>query len=147
MDLIRQTPRPEIVLSELAGEGASINMTIDSVITSDYGAIGPGAEYLAKTFCVTRNAEHDQAVSVRRHILAGVSAGKVTEQLRRDAAGLDFPYRPDSVLYYKVRRRQADVLLRAINNAPWDQFLDTLGYLRSQPKTRLRLVSTAFSGT
>jgi hypothetical protein len=109
-------------------------MGIVGAIMNDYVTVGPDDDDLAWVFCVTRNAEHDEAVSVRSQILMGASPEQIKEQLRRDAPALDFDIQ--SALYYKIRKRQARVLLRGLNNVPWGEFLKTLEYLRNQPRTR-----------
>jgi len=120
-------------------------MIIDAAIMDDCAAVGPHDQHLAAGFCVTRNAEHDQAVSVRKRISAGATQEQVAESLRRDVKGVDFKFQTNSPydnIYYTVRRRQAAVLLRRLQNAGWDEFLETLEYLRSQPKTRKVILSS-----
>jgi hypothetical protein len=135
--------QPQVVASDLTSPGTRVTMTIEGAITGRYGAAGPHFEYLTTTFCVTRNAEHDEAVAVRRCIMAGASPDQVRELLRRDAGGRDFgPRSVPNSYYYAVRQRQAKVLLRRLNNAPWEEFLGTLAYLRNQPKTRGRLAES-----
>ena len=132
--LLRQ---PRSVASDLTDPGTSVGMAIDGAIRHDYASVGLHMEYLTTIFCVARNAEHDEAIAVRRLIAAGASPEEVGEQLRRHAMGLDLtPRFPADYYYNNVRQRQAKVLLRRLNNAPWDQFLGTLAYLRNQPKTQ-----------
>jgi hypothetical protein len=134
-DWIKLLPRrPEVVVSESASAPTSVKMGIVGAIMNDYVTVGPDDDDLAWVFCVTRNAEHDEAVSVRSQILMGASPEQIKEQLRRDAPALDFDIQ--SALYYKIRKRQARVLLRGLNNVPWGEFLKTLEYLRNQPRTR-----------
>jgi hypothetical protein len=135
--------RREVTLSELASEDTGVAMRISAAITNDYASVGPDDEYLARVFCITRNAEHDESVSMRRIIATGASPDQVKDQLRRDGAGLDFHIRPNSALYYRVRQRQARVLLRRLKRANWEQFLETLVHLRNQPKTRRRPLQSA----
>jgi hypothetical protein len=140
--------RPAVVLSQLAEPGCSVTMLIDGAITKDFASVGPNDEDLAGFFCVTRNAEHDEAISVLRLIAAGASRERLRDQLGRDALRFLYDVPPSrSSRYYtaycKVRQRQATVLLRRLR-MPWDKFLKTLEYLRSQPKTQIRtLGSTA----
>jgi hypothetical protein len=141
--LLRRRARPEVVLSDLAKPGASVAMTISAAITKDYAWVGPDGQELARVFSVTRNAEHDEAVSVLKRISAGASPEQVREQLRHHASGLAFDIQPSSDLYYRVRQRQAKVLLRRLKKARWDQFLRTLEYLRKQPPTRTHPISFA----
>jgi hypothetical protein len=116
-------------------------MRIDQAITADYATVGSVDQNLTRVFCVTRNAEHDEAVSVLKRISAGASPEQVRNQLSRDASGLGFDIQPISDLYYRVRQRQANVLLRRLKKARWDQFLRTLEYLRNQPKTKAHSIS------
>lgn len=137
--LLRWRRLPELVLSELADPRASVAMTIDAAIMDDCSSLGPHDGHLAGIFCVTRNAEHDQAVSVRGRIAAGATQEQLRQSLRSDVNGVDFTFRTNSPydnIYYSARKRQAKVLLRRLENAGWDKFLGTLEYLRSQPKTR-----------
>ena len=143
--LLRWRWRPDIVLSDLADPRSGVAMTIDAAIMDDCTSVGTHGGHLAGVFCVTRNAEHDQAVSVRTRIAAGATQEQVSESLRRDAKGVDFKFRTNSPydnIYYIARTRQAKVLLRRLENAGWDKFLGTLEYLRSQPKTRKGTVNS-----
>jgi hypothetical protein len=140
--LLSRRARPEVMLLDVAGPGASVTMTIVGVIIHS-SAAGPDAKNLARVFSVTRNAEHDEAVSVLRRVSAGASAGQVRDQLRCDGGGLAFDIQPNSDLYYRVRQRQAKVLLRRFQKARSDQFRRTLEYLASKPKTNIHTISAA----
>lgn len=138
--LLRLRSRPEIVLSDLSKPGTSVAMTIDAAILHDCSSVGPNDEDLAMVFCVTRNAEHDEAVAINNARLLGQSQEQLIDQLRRDAIGLEF--QGNSSLYYRVRQRHANVLLSEIDRVSWNRFLDTLDYLRSQPKSRWQRVQS-----
>jgi hypothetical protein len=131
------TKCPALGLSEPTSAPSDVAMHIDALITDDFASLGPGDEYLAHAFCGSRNAEHDEAVAVRRQIGAGAQQEQVSVYLRREASGVDFDIQSHSALYYRVRQRQAKVLRRRLANAGWEPFISTLEYLRSQPKTRL----------
>lgn len=137
-ELFRDRARPEVRLSSLTSPGTGVTMTIVAAITHDYAAVGPQSEDLARVFSVTRNAEHDEAVSVLRQVSAGASPAEVRNHLRRDASGLAFDIQATSDLYYRVRQRQAKVLLRRLEKARWDRFQRTLQYLANQPETQIR---------
>jgi hypothetical protein len=129
--------QPRTLVSDLMGNGAIATMEIQGAITRGYASVGPRVDYLTRVFCVARNAEHDEAVAVRALIAAGASPEHVGEQLRRHATGLGLTSRfPADYYYSSVRQRQAKVLLRRLSNAPWEEFLGTLAYLRDQPKTQ-----------
>ena len=135
--------QPQAVVSDLTNPTTSVTMAIVGAITQDYASVGPHIEDLTTVFCVARNAEHDEAMAVRALVAAGASPDHVREQLRRDAAGLGFaPSSMASSYYYGVRQRQAKDLLRRLNNAPWNEFLGILEYLRNQPKTRRRTLES-----
>jgi hypothetical protein len=139
--LLQQRARPEFPTPELASVGASVSISIDAAVTHDFTAVGPRANDLAKIIRVTRNAEHDAAVSALRCISTGVSPEEVKTHLRHEASGLAFDIRPESDLYYRVRQRQAKVLLRRLKYARWEQFLKTLDYLKKKPKTTTSIIS------
>jgi hypothetical protein len=127
--------RRGLELAQLA-DGA-VSMRVSAAITKDFVSIGTD-DRLANAFCVTRNAEHDEAVSVLKNIAAGASQNQVIDQLYRDARGLDFDNDPQTKFYYRMRQRQAAALLGRIEDSNWGQFVETLQYLRNQPKTRKR---------
>jgi hypothetical protein len=135
--------RPKIVLSELSAPEVGVSMNITAAIIDGYLSVGPNEKALTEAFCVARNAEHDEAVSVRNLVLAGATREQIGERLRRDAVGLDFRPDPGSIFYYKTRQRQAAVLLRRLNSSPWDKFLRILEYLRNQPKTLHRTLESS----
>jgi hypothetical protein len=120
--------RPELELSDPGNVPTKVTMHIEAAITDSYVSVGPGDEYLAQAFCVTRNAEHDEAVAIRRLISAGATFGIVERRLR-------YKSKSPSSVYYRVRQRQARMLLARLYGVPWDDFLRTLQYLRDQPKT------------
>ena len=140
-ELLRQRSRPGFAVSDLANSGATVTMKVDAAVTSDFTAVGPRADNLAKIIRVTRNAEHDEAVSALWRVSTGASPAQVRVHLSRDASGLTFDITPETDLYYRVRQRQAKVLLRRLNHARWDQFLRTLNYMGTTPKTSVTVIS------
>jgi hypothetical protein len=130
--------RPESVLLDLKAESSNVTTRINAAITENYVALGPDAASLGRFFCITRNAEHDEAVSVRRQIAAGASREQVLSYLRQQVsrAGLDVP---ESALYYNVRQRQARIFIRRLRRRGWNQFLGTVHFLTNQPKTVIAL--------
>jgi hypothetical protein len=133
--LLRRRTRTDVNLSALASPDSRVTMTIVAAITRNYSAVGPQSQQLARIFSVTRNAEHDEALSILKRVREGDSAEEVRKLLRKHSSGLAFDIRPESDLYFRVRQRQAKVLLRRSQKARWDQFVRTLEYLRNQPKT------------
>jgi len=130
---------PKILSSEPISESLTVVPELDAAITDDYAAIGPGAASLGRFFCIARNAEHDEAVSVRRQIEAGASLEGVLSNLRREASAIEIEIPDPSALYYNVRRRQARVFIRRLKTRGWDQFLRTLEFVANQPKTVIAL--------
>jgi hypothetical protein len=124
--------RPDIVVPKLANADTTITMRVDGAITEDYASVGPRDVDLARTFFVTRNAERDEGVAVLNRISNGASPEQVGDYLRRSSE-VDSDMGPTLSTYYSVRQRQAEVLLRRFERAPWDRFLATLEYLRNQP--------------
>jgi hypothetical protein len=140
--LLRRRARPEINLSELKKPDSRVTMTVVAAITHDHIAVGPESQALARVFSVTRNAEHDEALSILQRFQSGDTAEQIAGLLRKHSSGLAFDIRPESDLYYRVRQRQAKVLLRRLHKARWDQFVRTLQRLSDQRRTVLRTVST-----
>ena len=140
-ELLRQRSRPGFAVSDLANSGATVTMKVDAAVTSDFTAVGPRADNLAKIIRVTRNAEHDEAVAVLWYISAGASSAQIKSHLYSHASGLAFDITPETDLYFRVRQRQAKVLLRRLKYARWDQFLRTLNYMGTIPKTSMTAIS------
>lgn len=141
-NLLSRRARREVSISDLTNPNTSFSMNIDAAITQDHMSLGPNDAFLVKVFTNTRNAEHDEAISVLRHMASGASTEQVKELLAQHASGLAFNIRPSSDLYYRVRQRQAKVLLRRLNHARSDQFQRTLIYLKSQSPTLIRSVAS-----
>jgi hypothetical protein len=139
--ILQRRSRPEVDLSELGSEGTSVTMMIGGAITHDGKSLGPYDQDLARVYRVTRNAEHDEALAVLTMVTAGASQAQIKEQLLFHGSGLAFDIQPNSDLYYRVRQRQAKVLLRRLNKARSDQFVKTLEYLKNRSRTNTRSVS------
>lgn len=131
--------RPEAVLLDLKAELLNVTARIDAAITDDYVAVGPAGVSLGRFFCITRNAEHDEALSLWRQIEAGASPEGLLNNLRREASAIDLDVPDPSALYYNVRRRQARTFIRRLKSRGWDQFLRTLEFMANQPKTVIAL--------
>lgn len=138
--LLHRRARPEVSLADLSRPDASVSMRVVAAITHNYTVVGPENDALARVFATTRNAEHDEALSILERVRSGDSPEAIGKLLQSHASGLAFDIRPDTDLYYRVRQRQAKVLLRRYSKARWDQFTRTLQSLRNRPKTILRLV-------
>lgn len=130
----------KIALPESTTESLNVAVEVDAAITGDYVALGPAAASLGRFFCVTRNAEHDEAISLRNLIAAGASVDQIRERLSRDSEGVGFTVQSNSALYNLVRQRQAQVLQKRLQKRGWRAFVKTVEHLRNQPKTRLHAV-------
>lgn len=119
----------------LATGSGSTSMTIDAVLTHNFYVVGPNKADLGKIVRVTRNAEHDEALSILAMITAGAPADAIRTVLQKHAFGMEFDIKPKNDLYFRVRQRQAKVLLRRLKHARPEQFAKTILYLAKQPKT------------
>jgi hypothetical protein len=133
-DILRHRSEKQLVIPELRSGGAVVNMSITAVVTPDFGAFGPGGETLKDIIRVSRNAEHNEAASVRNRISAGATQEQIKTLLQHHASGLAFDIQPASDLYYRVRQRQAKVLLRRLKHGTWEQFNRTIEYLTKKHK-------------
>jgi hypothetical protein len=118
-----------------------IQMTIDAVAGDECQIYGPDVYGLGKLLRSTRNAEHDEALSILKLQQGGASTSEIKQMLKNHASGLAFDITPKHDLYYRVRQRQAKVLLRRLAKARPDQFTKTLLYLAKQKRTLLRHVA------
>jgi hypothetical protein len=136
--ILMQSASRQFFLYELSNSTA-VKVTIDSVIVNGKTVVGPDRANLAKVFRVTRNAEHDEANAILKLVKNGASADQITSALQ-DHASSKLPSRRHAShrLYVSVRRRQAQVLSRRLLSSKPEQFLRTLKYLKSQPKTTTR---------
>jgi hypothetical protein len=130
-------------LHELSTATGSV-VTVDTLIVKQRQLIGSDTGALGKTFSMTRNAEHDEAVSVRRLLGSGASADQVAKHLLSHVHGALSPQAMKAPrLYREVRRRQAAVLLRRLKRAKPAQFARSLKYLVKKPKTSVQSGSVA----
>jgi hypothetical protein len=132
--ILNHRARKQVVVSELQSDGATVSMEIVAAVLRDFSPVGPGGDRLRTIIRVSRNAEHNEAASIRNRMAAGANREQVRALLQHHASGLAFDIRPDSDLYYRVRQRQAKVLLRRLKHARWEQFVRTIEYFKKKPK-------------
>jgi hypothetical protein len=140
--ILMQSASRQFFLYELSNSTA-VKVTIDSVIVNGKTVVGADQANLAKVFRVTRNAEHDEANAILKLVRSGASMDQIASALQ-DHATSKLPSRRQAShrLYVSVRRRQAQVLSRRLQRSKPEQFLRTLKYLKSQPKTTTRRALT-----
>jgi hypothetical protein len=121
-----------------------VQVSVDAVIINQKTLIGQDNANLGKTFMITRNAEHDEALETLRLIASGASHEQVKTLLESHISStLPARNRPFHRLYSRVRQRHAKVLLRRLQHSKPGQFLHTLKYLKRKPKTMtVKVVST-----
>jgi hypothetical protein len=124
--------------AKLAASSAVVKMTIDAYVTRNFHVVGPDRANLSRIISVTRNAERDEGISIWALLQKGASPQEIRQTLLGHASGLAFDITPDGDLYYRVRQRQAKVLLRRLKKAPWDKFGRTIVYLKNQPETKIK---------
>jgi hypothetical protein len=139
-------------LDELS-TATAVHVSPDAVIFDQSQVAGPDRASLAKTYTVMRNAEHDTAAAVANLIPCEADpASHVVgnlDQIRSylATAGQKYPTSKQDAfkdrLYRKVRQRQATILARRLKHATPDQFVRTVQYLASQPKTTIQQVPLA----
>jgi hypothetical protein len=128
-----------VTLSELAKSTSAASMSVDAVLTYNFWVIGPNEAHLARFVRKTRNAEREEAIEISNAITAGASQKDIRDMLMSHAAGGTFGNDPKQDLWYRVKQRQAKVLLRRLNKASWSQFVGTVNYLAKQPRTITRV--------
>ena len=116
-------------------------LSIDAVAGIGCRIYGADKHGLGKMLRTTRNAEHDEAISVIKLQQAGAATEDIKKMLQSHASGLAFDITPKHDLYYRVRQRQAKILLRRFAKARPDQFSKTLTYLGKRKKTLNRHVA------
>jgi hypothetical protein len=133
-------------LEELSN-ATGVQVSIDAIIVNEKHMIGPGASNLARTFRITRNAEHDEALSVFKLVAGGASMEQVKTFLKGHVAQALPPRTPPNhYLYCSVRRRQASVLLRRLVGVEPEHFMRTINYLKNRPKTSAGLKGKSKKG-
>jgi hypothetical protein len=138
--IIEENVSREFFLQELSNATA-VQVNVDAIIVNEKSLVGPGAAALARTFRITRNAEHDEALSVSKYIAGGASMKKVKTFLKKHMhQALPSRNPPNHYLYCSVRRRQAVVLLRRLVGVEQAHFLRTINYLKKRPKTTVGLI-------
>ena len=141
-------------------KATAVDVSVDAVIMNQKQVVGPDRARLARTYSVMRNAEHDTAVAVinLQSIPCEVAGtGDSTESMAAAdqlasrhsqiqsylvSAGTKYVATAGDAykdrLYRKVRQRQATILARRLKAATPEQFMRTLQYLVSQPKTTIK---------
>jgi hypothetical protein len=140
--LVQNAPRQFFLYEQ--SNATSIQVNVDAIVVNESTLIGSGTavDHLGMTLRVTRNAEHDVAVGVRRYIKKGASMDQVMAYLQKQISETLPPRTPlPHYIYSAARQREAIVLLRRLNGVGPKQFLRTIRYLKKRPKTTIGLVA------
>jgi hypothetical protein len=122
----------------------AVRVSLDAVIFNQSQVVGPDRANLAKSYAVMRNAEHDTAAAVINVSPCSEGAHLNLDQVRDYLTNVGAKYpttKQDAYkdrLYRKVRQRQATILARRLAHATPEQFMRTLTYIASQPKTTIK---------
>lgn len=133
--ILSENASRQFFLYELS-KSTGVQVSVDAVIVNRNTLIGPDIGNLGMIFRVSRHAEHDVALATRYAVAGGASRDQV-KTLLKEIATRSLPAREPANhrVYREVQQRQARVLLRRLNGVANEQFLRTLKYLASQPKT------------
>jgi len=122
-------------LNELSS-ATQVEVSIDCVVVNRKTAVGSDKAKLADLYRISRNAEHDEAVSAGRLLASGASLSQVASLLESHLS-FKLPARTDAAKhrYFSVRQRQAHVLLARLKHGTPAQFASTVHYLQARAKT------------
>jgi hypothetical protein len=123
------------LLSELAN-ATEVKVSLDGAVFSDWQMVGPNKFRLAKRLRNRRDAERDEGRVVHKLLKAKAPDSVIVQTLQSHAsAPRSSQSKPGPYLYEQARRFQAQVLLRAFNEADRASFETALRRLVFQKKT------------
>ena len=125
-------------------DASTIQVSVDTVIFNRKEMVGPTTGHLVKVFRKSRNGEHDEALAIKMLLESGLDRSSIKTILKQDAKlPIASTINPSTdPIYLASRARLAKVLLRRLKHSKPDQFVRTLNYLVSQPRTTVGLYLT-----
>lgn len=121
-----------------ASAGERITASLDGAVFSDATFSGPNSSRLFQTFSLTRNAEHDEGVSVSNLLDSGKSNDEILNVLQFHIAKGRQPFTaPDEATYHAARGREAERMVSILKSDGRDTLSSVAHKLMGYPRMTL----------
>ncbi len=134
--LLRQSPSRNQLTRRAAG-AAKVRGRLDSAIISPRLLVGRDRTGLASAFSITRNAQHDEALTVLTSLNGRPSQSVRATLIEHRNMPLNNHASPEEKLYHRERIRYAGLLYRALRRVDDGSFRQLVDSVKNSPPTVL----------